>query len=405
MGPTMTDTVFLLGAGFSFDAGIPLLGSFSDRMYEFALRRRANGATLTEEDEEIFSAAMRTRDELDGYHGRAMFDDRNIEDVLSILSFNVLAGTRKDRDKLKAMTRAIARTIELSCTVKHPGLKLHRSSVISDGPDLYRAFWIELFKSMERGVKAPALITFNYDLVLERSLLQTLISTNFSQSRQLPFQQLRIDYGYPLHHGARYAIEYMTYEKNMREMQRIEGTRVKETTIDDPKSCTTIDLLKLHGSLNFPRKKGLDVDPLTSFRNLTGAIADPLILPPVFNKMTSDAPIGMWRKALDHLRRAKNVVIVGYSLPQTDIYMQYFLKAALGPNVNLNRIFVFDPVLFSDGESNNLMRARYEACFSPQLRSRIVFNPSGAGMAPSKSRGTAEHFVHCMAQPGNIVLY
>ena len=111
----------------------------------------------------------------------------------------------------------------------------------------------------------------------------------------------------------------------------------------------------------------------------------------------------MWTSALDHLRSAKNVVVVGYSLPQTDIYMQYFLKAALGPNLDLNKLIVFDPVLFSSSTGCAEMKHRYESCFSPQLRSRIFFDP--IVNTPSTQQGTAEAFVRMLESEPAALLF
>ena len=83
----MTDTVFILGAGFSYDAGIPLLIGFVDRMLDFAIKEKSSDQPLSPADIEIFKDAMKIRNELDGYHGRANFDDRNIEDLLSNTDF------------------------------------------------------------------------------------------------------------------------------------------------------------------------------------------------------------------------------------------------------------------------------------------------------------------------------
>ena len=117
---------------------------------------------------------------------------------------------------------------------------------------------------------------------------------------------------------------------------------------------------------------------------------------------------------MDRLRNAKNVIIVGYSLPQTDIYMQYFIKTALGPNKDLNRIFVFDPVLFQDDQRANTMIERYESCFSPQLQSRIVFKPSTSWRSPSgefptqkdytrEQGGKFRHFVEMLKTEDGIL--
>jgi hypothetical protein len=117
----MVDNVIILGAGASHDAGIPLLAGFVERMWEYDVRGTNGQDHLSDSDKTIFRRAMEVFKELDGYHGRSAFDDRNIEDILSILSFNIIAGRKQDRDKLDHTIKAIARTIELSCAVKHSG--------------------------------------------------------------------------------------------------------------------------------------------------------------------------------------------------------------------------------------------------------------------------------------------
>ena len=399
----MTDTVLILGAGFSKPAGIPLLGGFVDRMWELAIRGKAE-KPLDSEDIKIFSDAMAIRDELDGYHGRAMFDDRNIEDILSILSFNVMAGGKKERDKLTAMAHAIARTIELSCTVKHPGIEPRKGRVIADGPDLYRDFWKALFKSLADGRKLPSIITFNYDLVLERSLLQTVVGTHFGVSNRLPFERLRLRYDYSQIPTIQYRVQYASYDTwSSSERSMSEGTLLEIEPLNETQAAAEIEILKLHGSLNFPRHRtAINPKAPSPAHNIAAAQTDPFIQPPVFNKTTDGRGSTMWATALERLRGAKNVVIVGYSLPQTDIYMQYFLKAAVGPNRNLNRITVFDPVMFTQSDAKVSMQHRYESCFSPQLRNRIEFLPRA--VADRIPNGTTESFVASLTNnPGTLL--
>ena len=393
----MTDTVFILGAGYSYAAGIPLLSGFVERMWQFAIRRSNGDKALTAEDIEIFNAAIKIRDELDSYHGRAMFDDRNIEDILSILSFNMLGGAKRDKDKTAAMNRAIARTIDLCCTVEHPGVsKDGRNSVNESGPQLYRDFWKNIFAATTMGKKPPTIITFNYDLVLERSLHQHLIGTNYgTYNNRFPATRIALNYNYEHAPRTEFEISYTRYNSyKSRDASETEGTILKPVEPDKRAHTLEIDILNLHGSLNFAKRKesGTVLFP----HAITKSIADPFILTPIFNKMTNGAPTAMWQAGLAKLRSAKNIVIVGYSLPQTDIYMQYFLKAALGPNLNLNKIFVFDPLLFGDSEHGEAMKRRYESCFAPQLRPRIDFRPDTSKISSNTRHGTADHFVQLL---------
>ncbi|MBK8539113.1 MAG: SIR2 family protein [Ardenticatenia bacterium] len=394
----MSDTVLILGAGFSRAAGIPLLGDFVDRMWELSIRGRA-AKPLEDGDKQLFAEAMRIREELDGYHGRAAFSDRNIEDLLSILSFNVIGGGKKDRDKLETMSAAIARTIELTCTVRHPGINFLRSSVVDDGPDIYRQFWKALFDVRTHGKQLPTIITFNYDLVLERSLLQVLIGTHFGASRPLPFQRVQVDYSYSALQCTAYDVSYTTF---LSDRAQTEGTILVPPTASGARSVQSIELLKLHGSLNFPRKA---VGSPTEHQDLTltSPVPKPYLLPPISNKASGNSTSRMWRTAIERIRSTKNIVIVGYSLPATDTYMQYFLKAGVGPNRDLNRIVVFDPVLYSGSESCEAMKKRYAGCFAPQFRERINFEPStrSGHILP----GTADAFVNILTNEPETLLF
>jgi len=387
----MSDNVLILGAGASHDAGIPLLAGFVDKMLDFTLRGKADGVPLDEHSLKIFQRAYEIRKELDGYHGRAAFDDRNIEDILSILAFNAMGGAKKDKEKLAWIEDAIVKTIELSCTVKenHDG----KSRVPGD---VYQHLWYYLLKwCKDKNSKFPSIITFNYDLVLERSLFHLLDNVVYNLTNNpIPFQEIRLEYHYTHLPFREYKIDYREHVRaNERPMP---GTSYQEIEVQNP---LHIDLLKMHGSLNFPRR------PVTDLQiPITRPVESPYILPPIFDKLKSSGAEGIWKCALGILRKAKNIVFVGYSLPRTDIYMQYFLKSALGPNIDLNRIFVFDPVLFKDGPENQEMRNRYSSCFAPQLVGRIVFDPPTIRDSPPVS-GSLHHFMSLFTRKDQGILF
>lgn len=358
----MTDNVIILGAGASVDAGIPVLANFVEKMWEFSITGKHNGKELSEDDKKIFNEAMKVKNELDGYHGRAAFDDRNIEDILSILSFNLIGGKKSDLEKQKWFIKAIARTIELTCNVQHNG-KLNM--IQEEGNYVYRLFWQKLFNRFKDSPASfPTIISFNYDLVLERSLFQSLIGKSYDGfNNRFPFDGVNIKHSYNFTKDQTFSIRYVQFG----EFERKNGTALEPT--DEPtKDSVDIELLKLHGSLNFPTHKE------ESF-SLTQVAKDPYILPPVINKWVGKNEEAVWSTGLQKLREAKNIIIVGYSLPKTDIFMQYFLRAGVGPNLNLNKIIVHNPALYRNGTENDLMRERFANCFSPQLQSRIDFNP------------------------------
>ncbi len=382
-----TDNVFIFGAGVSFDAGIPLLRPFLDKMWEYCQRGRVGEKAISEADLVILKHANRIANDLERYNARASFDNTNIEDILSLLSFEALTGPQYE-EKFNTMVAAIARTIELSCT-------LHSNNrVLTTPPDKntqYHVFWDRILGPRLVG-SPPALITFNYDLVFERALWEYLHLRD--DGILLDVGSCSLDY---IFCKSRFALRTVRQEYRFGSPPNskiVNGRRPEYT--GDP-TQVSLPYFKLHGSLNW-EENGISAPP-------TDCADKPIILPPVFNKMTTGVVNGVWKCALDVLRKAKHIIIVGYSLPRTDIYMQYFLKAAVGPNSDLKRIFVFDPVLFRGGPEAEEMKVRYEECFSPQFTGRISFKPNPTRSLVDILHGTFHHFVYTLGECPESILF
>jgi hypothetical protein len=368
----MSDNVIILGAGASADARIPLMSDFIQTMWEMSIRGKIRTEKLTQTDHVLMIRAMAIKETLDNYHGRVYFNDRNLEDILSILTFNAMAGGGARRKELEIFVKAISRTIELTSCVQHNGEAKHYEGC----PGQYTQLWQKLLvERYPRTGSLPTIITFNYDLVLERSLYH--LCASYLPDR-LPVDGLSFMYHYD-------KLQRVDLSKTLRDLEyrdnRHPGTWL---TIGRSESPAEIEILKLHGSINFPKTRP-NQESLPVL-----AVDNPLIMPPIFSKMEYGKGLnGAWRTALQRLREAKNVIIVGYSLPITDIYMQYFLKAGLGPNTDLNKIFIFDPVLYGDEKARRPMEERYKTCFSPQMQDRLVFQPPGG-----EGRRPAGNFIH-----------
>ena len=391
----MTENVILLGAGASRAAGIPLLSEFMRMIGQLARTGVNDQRLLTVDETKILHKAVEIRDSLRGYHATVAFDQFNIEDILSILSFDVLAGSKKARQQLDDFTRAISLTIELTCSVVHSG---DLAETCSDGPEEYRLFWRSLIGALQRDMnEMPAIISFNYDLVLERALLQSVIGSRVTGRREaLSGQRLAIRYGHKNCEGIEFDIKpgNYGYGENRTTVLHLEAT---ETGSAASRGSIEIPIIKPHGSLNFPKvRRGSDW-------SVVKAVADPAILPPVFNKASVEIGAPIWKAGIEALRSCKNLIICGYSLPTTDSYMQYFLKSALGPNVDLDLIFVFDPALFEAGADGPALRERYSKCFSSQFQKQIQFNPDTNGI--NTRPGSFAHFAELLEKRPETLLF
>lgn len=122
---------------------------------------------------------------------------------------------------------------------------------------------------------------------------------------------------------------------------------------------TGVPIYKLHGSVNwFPsddKKDGLLVNDVVvrlqsgeTFPHVctSGYVPpwSPLIVPPSFLKPELAVPLRTaWAGAARALAEANTVAFIGYSFPQSDTEMMYFLARALSDNSSLRRILIIDP--------------------------------------------------------------
>lgn len=352
------DNVIILGAGASADAGIPMLRNFVEKMIDIAQRNSWDGKPLSAHDSEIFRKVKNIKSSIDSYLSRVNFNPENLEDILSILAFNGLAGDRKSNKDFQDLTTAISRTIDLCCTIQHDG---SLDSFKPEGAGAYQEFWNAIFLLMKNGKPIPTIITLNYDLTLERALLHAAIGPS---KDPLPFSGIKINN----HHSKSKEHCYKALISTFRSGGiRQNGNILIECTPNELSVNTLeIDYLKLHGSLNF------SVDE--NQRQLVKPAQSPIISPPIFNKHNDSKSEKCWKVAISKLREAKNIVIVGYSLPKTDIYMEYFFKSAIGPNINLRKITVFDPAYDADFES---LKSRYKSCLSENMAHKLDFKRDG----------------------------
>ena len=77
-----------------------------------------------------------------------------------------------------------------------------------------------------------------------------------------------------------------------------------------------------------------------------GNVADqrPVIVPPTWEKQRRrDALANVWRRAAEELHNARSIIVIGYSLPESDAFFRLlYALGSVGPSV-LDMFWVFDP--------------------------------------------------------------
>ena len=310
--------VYILGAGFSADAGIPLLDNFLVQM-----RASMNWLRQEKRDRE-FSAIRKVfefRKEAASAALRVNLNIENIEDLFSLAAASgqypleesvstAIAGTldfSRRHGKLQCfeivVDNDLARPISWAPEVEGDGAT---RSVIPPY-DLYAGLLSGRLCSPGKFMK-NTIITFNYDTVLEEALANW----------KTPFW-----YGFKPR-----TVEFDASSKWARENP------------DD-----ALPILKLHGSVNWARPKRARgrVSVYGSYSDVLNIDGRVLLKPPTWRKSFQGPLSEVWNAAIQALSEATRVVIIGFSVPPTDVHFKFLLAAGLQENISLGSIFCFNP--------------------------------------------------------------
>jgi hypothetical protein len=359
--------VYILGAGFSREAGAPLINDFLDKSREFFDNPDSG---LEPEERHQFEEVFRFKREVARAREKFRIDLDNIEQLFGLveMSHRLDSVSSATRD---ATVYVIAKTIQLA-VADAPQRSLMRISLVpayasqasfvryvsreSSGDvfnvDIYRHFALFLSGKYDDQKKLPSrsntIITFNYDLVLDDALV-------------------RVDArpGYELAH-AHYEEVY-------------EGR-------------TVVPLLKLHGSTNWAICECNQIHVLGERATANPALFRSklcvkcgksglrlLLVPPSWDKSEySRIMQPVWKKAVDALKTATRICVIGYSMPETDAFFKFLLTLGLAENDRLYRLIVVDKVPSSSEPQHPTIEARWrdmlEGVF---LGRRFEFFPHG----------------------------
>lgn len=107
-----------------------------------------------------------------------------------------------------------------------------------------------------------------------------------------------------------------------------------------------ITLLKVHGSLNWDRTGSTGTIALREDPYEDGDRAPNEVVPPVWNKRVSEDSVfaNIWKAARNALRTGPILVVIGYSVPETDLLSQVLLRVATSESgKNLTHLITVNP--------------------------------------------------------------
>jgi hypothetical protein len=320
--------VYIVGAGFSREAGLPLIADFTMKMRDALewFQPRAQNS-----EAEAIRSVLDFRRGVASAAERVPLDLENIEEIFS------LAAATGDASLNRNITSAIAATLDFartSASIPEGRLFLDisgsparpprpwkqsgemrrgagRTDRIFTGPkyDIY-ALAMAGFPNERSNNRRDAIISFNYDTLIEEGLGRWRIPFSYRFEKELP--------------------SFHTFAQCI---------QVSSSTRPD-----AISVLKLHGSVNWAldaENKRLSV--FRTYEEVRNKNLSPLLVPPTWRKDPAAQLSDVWDGAVSALRSATNVIIIGYSIPPTDQHFKYLLAAGLRDNISLRKVYFVNP--------------------------------------------------------------
>lgn len=319
--------VYILGAGFSRDAGIPMIAQFMFVMRDcipWLKSQSRNGEAAAVE--RVFEFRRQAASAAE----RVNLNAENVEELFS------LASATNNPELSKDVTVAIAATIDFAAT-RDP----HDESVvgIAQGTAIHEQWEVQHQQNtyqLRNGQIARRYVVPTYDvchLVMagypeewseERS--DTIITFNYDLLPEASLSRLQIPFNYGIPQSG-------IYQHDSAQMLRLS------------QSDRVLKVLKLHGSVNCALEASTNprVFVYGDHDALRQAGDTPLLLPPTWRKDITGSLSSVWDAAVLALRSATRVVIIGYSIPVTDQHFKYLLAAGLQGNISLRSILFINP--------------------------------------------------------------
>ena len=336
---TERDIVLFLGAGFSSDAGLPVMKAFgaaSDSEFETLKKRHIDVPGNSRKAAPMFVEAGETFRLFQGFcknsHTILDSDVQNLETIYCIAEALRESGcTELNLGNQPYEINVLISQIQLwlwkvyqQCPVMNP--ERNRDKKVNE--ETYKRF----FPIIKNYCKRITVISTNYDLIYEYLSWKHDVRCFYPFSNDENVKQIEAGRGYE---------KYICQNEN-----------------EHP---DTILMCKLHGSVNYLQnvckdetddlfvacdisdgnpigkskiKKNVPaifaVDAIWNIRKKYGETFIPAIIPPTYAKLSHKSwLVEIWNSAFNALKNAKKIIFIGYSMPESDGFMRSLIHGAM----------------------------------------------------------------------------
>ena len=352
----MSDVVFILGAGASKQAGAPLMANFLDVASDLLRSNQVN------DKREHFERVFKAIGGLQAVHSKAQLDLNNIESIFTDLELGRIIQKVPGMEPseiplaIASLKELIVKTLEV--TIDFPTIENY-----IEPPQPYEAFakLISYLRLDARPNQSVAVVTFNYDIGADIALYRENLGPNYVIESPPPRFSNNVDL-LKLHGSLNWAIESKISDAGAKLIHSLHLNNYFQNY--------SIRGNKKYGNTKLPIGSHL-VEYFA--RYATPAIEverEPVIVPPSWNKADYHQALSdVWASAANHLAEAESIFIIGYSLPETDSFFRHLFALGSVGSSALRRIIVFNPD--TSGETDK----RFQALLGPGSKARYEYKP------------------------------
>ncbi|MBI1952894.1 MAG: hypothetical protein HYS41_02070 [Candidatus Omnitrophica bacterium] len=346
-------TIYVLGAGASMHTGAPLLNDFLARSRSLVAGN--SGLKWKPAFENVLSW-------VDSLRSPAYYLDLdldNLEHIFSLIAMMQEVSEPHADEYYSDMSKLVFETLDKECQVQRAGGRYNPDRV-------YERFAKHVMDSNEeRKLSMPqsqdVIVTLNYDVLLDYVFWFAYSGCDYclTKSRGEGIRLLKL-------HGSMNWGRHRTCDaEEGKQIQVVRASPIADghrwISHDEEKSQILPFQMFTH-TLYYTKCRGCKKD----------GVLEPVFIPPTWFKSCREEQIdNVWKQAVEEFKTARQIVIVGYSLPPTDTFLPYLLMLGLANNAGLYRVVVVNP------DNRNDLRSRYERMFSRNMseRGRLQFMP------------------------------
>ena len=302
---------------------------------------------VSPEDAKLMELVFRARSELDPLFAKAKIEVENIESLYAAFEMAKLIGRlgRLSPEEVDKLEPAIRRLIFV--TIDHCIQFPPTPQGYIDSPHPHKEFAKEIvLKLVEKQRNSVAIMTFNYDLCLEIAIARAGLRYDYCLNGQCPDGHIPL---LKLHGSLNW---------------------LGSVGSDKPVIHSIDSFLKLHNAIQSPSPGSMNlVEHLPTWAKelkIEGP-PDPIIVPPTRSKLQHHRQLaGVWREAARHLSEAENIVVIGYSLPETDPFFRELYALGTAGASTIKRFLVYDP-------DTKGLESRFRALIGPRVEPRFQY--------------------------------